>query len=499
MFAMRDAIGHYEQARQLMTEHRLQVPTGELAHLFTRLGRAYEHRNEASAAHAIYQTMLESARHNADPGMECAALNHLAVLVSEDFSQLGNALALLQAALVVAERHQDRRGIAETQWSMARVNYYILNLDTSLTYAKQAYALACELEEQDLAAKTFNILAYTTRALGQWEEAAAFAEEARQHFVAQGDRMMEADCLSRIADARINCGQPYEGLTAARLAYAISCEIEHPWGQANCGYQLVRNLLEIGSYEEALTIALQCTEIARTLTFNIILFVNLVSLGLAYQALLLPEKALQAHLEALETSKKVPSSRYIGLSISLLCVDYALAGDWETAASYARQALAIRNPREVVCPEVPRWPETFALVQAGASAQATEDLEAFQQLFGGNKRCSISYARACAVLAEAQGESERARLCLQEASAAAKTIGLPGELWQAEAALARLYMARAEHEQATLAFARAAAIVEELAGKITNYELRSQFLASPQVQALFKRVSDPHDHRDLHT
>ncbi|GER89953.1 hypothetical protein KDW_41150 [Dictyobacter vulcani] len=485
VFAMRDAIGHYEQARLLMAEHKLQISADELAHLFTRLGRAYEHRNDASAAHAIYQTMLETALQRADPGMECAALNHLAVLVSEDFSQMESAMALLQKALVVAERHHDRRGVAETQWSLARVNYYILNLDASLTYVKQAYALACELEQQDLVAKSFNIFAYTTRALGQWEEAAAFAEEARQRFAAQGDRMMEADCLSRIADAQINCGQPYEGLAAARLAYAISCEIEHPWGQANCGYQLVRNLIEIGSYEEALTIALQCTEIARTLTFNIILFVNLVSLGLAYQALLLPEKALQAHLEALEMSKTVPSARYIGLSNSLLCVDYALTGDWETASTYARQALTVRDPRAVVCPEVPRWPETLALVFAGASVQAAEDLQAFYQLFGANKRCSISYARARAVLAESQGEIVCAQAWLQEAIEGAKNIGLPGELWQAEAELARLYLAGEEHEQAAQAFARAATVVKELASKITNDELRMQFLTSPLVQRLF--------------
>ncbi|GCE09419.1 ATP-binding protein [Dictyobacter aurantiacus] len=487
VFAIRDAIRHYEQAHQLINKQEMQVPAAELAHLFTQLGRAYEHRNDAQAAHATYQMMLTTARQSADPGMECSALNHLAVLISEDFSQMPRAMALLHDALVVAERSHDKRAIAQTQWSLARVNYYVLNLDASLSYARQAYALASELEQHDLIANSLNILAYITRALGQWEEAASYAEEARQRFATQGNRMMEADCLSRIADARINCGQPYEGIAAARSAYAISCEIEHPWGQANCGYQLVRNLVEIGYYEEALTIALQSTAIARTLTFNIILFVNLISLGLAYQALLLPEKALHAHMEAWELSETVPSSRYTGLSISLLCIDYALIGDWETASMYARQALVMRDPRAVVCPEAPRWPETVALLYTGASTQATEDLQTFYQLFGANKRCSISYARARAALAEAQGETEQALTCLQQASALAKDLGLPGERWQAEAALGRLHQSREEHEQAAQAFARAAAVVEELASKITNDELRSQFLASPQVRSLFSR------------
>ncbi|GLV53900.1 hypothetical protein KDH_07510 [Dictyobacter sp. S3.2.2.5] len=154
---------------------------------------------------------------------------------------------------------------------------------------------------------------------------------------------------------------------------------------------------------------------------------------------------------------------------------------------YAQQALVTRDPRAVVCPEAPRWPETAALLYAGASTQAAEDLQTFHQLFGTNKRCFISYARARAALAEAQGETEQALACLQQASASAKDLGLPGELWQAEAALGRLYQSSEEHEQAAQAFARAAAVVEELASKITNDDLRSQFLASPQVRSLFSR------------
>ena len=134
-------------------------------------------------------------------------------------------MALLQEALAVAERNNDRMGLAETQWSLARVHYYVLNLQASLDHGKQAYALARELGEQDLTARSLNILAYTTRALGRWEEAASVAEEARQLYGAQGNRVMEADSLGKIGDALINLGQPHEGVTAARAAYAISLQM----------------------------------------------------------------------------------------------------------------------------------------------------------------------------------------------------------------------------------------------------------------------------------
>lgn len=73
-------------------------------------------------------------------------------------------------------------------------------------------------------------------------------------------------------------------------------------------------------------------------------------------------------------------------------------------------------------------------------------------------------------------------------------IGLPGELWQAEVALGRLYLAHEKYEQATQAFARAMVIVERLASALTSDELRSHFLASSQVQDLFTLQEESHIH-----
>jgi hypothetical protein len=96
VFAMRDAIGHYEQARQLANEHKMDIPVTSLHHLYSQLGRAYEIRNDARAAQAIYQTMLETARRMHEAEMECVALNRQAVLEGEDFFRLERSLALLQ-------------------------------------------------------------------------------------------------------------------------------------------------------------------------------------------------------------------------------------------------------------------------------------------------------------------------------------------------------------------------------------------------------------------
>src|SRR5205807_8769466 len=63
-------------------------------YLYSQLGRAYEIRNDARAAQATYQTMVETARRMHDVEMECVALNRQAVLEGEDFFRLERAMAL---------------------------------------------------------------------------------------------------------------------------------------------------------------------------------------------------------------------------------------------------------------------------------------------------------------------------------------------------------------------------------------------------------------------
>jgi tetratricopeptide (TPR) repeat protein len=136
----------------------------------------------------------------------------------------------------------------------------------------------------------------------------------------------------------------------------------------------------------------------------------------------------------------------------------------------------------VIFAETPRWPETAALLYAGESEQASKDLHHFREHFGANKRCCIVLTQALAALAQLRGESEQAIAYLREAIAGAGEIGLPGEHWQAEAALGRLYLAREEHEPARQAFTRAATAIKQLAANINSDEMRTQFLAAPPVR-----------------
>ena len=56
---------------------------------------------------------------------------------------------------------------------------------------------------------------------------------------------------------------------------------------------------------------------------------------------------------------------------------------------------------------------------------------------------------------------------------------LPGELWQIKTSLAELYEERGDREEARQAFSGAAEVVQQLAAKIWDKELREGFLSAP--------------------
>jgi hypothetical protein len=67
-------------------------------------------------------------------------------------------------------------------------------------------------------------------------------------------------------------------------------------------------------------------------------------------------------------------------------------------------------------------------------------------------------------------------------------LGLPGERWQIQAALGRLYEAIGQQEQAHTAFGEAATIIQGLAEGIKDETLRTRFLAGPQIQPVLQHA-----------
>ena len=493
VFAVRDAIAYYEEARRLArrsdgdnlqaAKESVAVSPSDLSQLYLQLGWAYELRGEFAQAKSLYDEMLTRAREMHEPVMECAALNRLATLIPQYSRDVTSMEGLLQQALTVAESSQNTAGVAETVWHLAQTGFYTGKMEASLLYAERALALARELHLQELIGRSLHALATLESALGRWEESLSHAQEGRACYAALGNRPREAACLGMMATARILEGQPQEGIALARAAYAIGAEIEDPSGQIQAAFQLELGLLDSGAYSEALSVIQQSVALARAHEIKPFVVIMLNESGNVYRAMLALEAAHVAHSEALARCESILPPLWVGRIAGELCADCALAGQWQEAYPYALKAAALRHPT-IMYGGLARWHETEALLRGGSVEQAREEVHRFGERVGNRRRYRIPYLRSLAVLAQWDGDTEQAISHLQQAVQLAEEIGLPGELWQLLAALGGSHRSDKNETAVQQAFARAAQVVQSLAARIEDEQQRTTFLSAQQVRAV---------------
>ena len=171
-------------------------------------------------------------------------------------------------------------------------------------------------------------------------------------------------------------------------------------------------------------------------------------------------------------------------------MNYAVAGQWDQAHTYAVRAMALRESfdKTIILFDFYRQYETEALLRGGDERQAREAVHRLGEGVGPNRRFHIPYLRSVAVLAGWEGHSEQAIGHLREAAGLAAEIGLPAEQWQIQAALGALYEAGGEPAQAHTAYGEAATIIQGLAEGIKEEALRARFLAGPQIHPVLQHV-----------
>src|SRR5579884_358404 len=490
LFAVRDAIAHYERARQVAAQWQSQprLPSGivadSLRHLYSQLGRAYEFLSEVEPALCVYDEMLAFAQASNMPEMKCAALNRLATVMIHKTYNLEQAMSLLQQALQVAGESNDTLGLAETEWSLAQLHFYHFDVNAAIAHGKRALELARQLERPELIARCLNVVSYATKDAGFWEESAIYAQEATIVYRQLGDRAMEVDSLCVLSSIAINTGQLQAAIDTALEAQRIAVEAENWWGQANALYHLAQAAMGQGEYGKALALARECVSTAHT--HGVIPWQgNSFTLsGTVYRAVLALDEARAMHEKSLAFHQQIRSQPLSRVAAAELCADYALAEAWEEAAGYALQAIEPQTPVFLLCSRLQRWYEVETLLRAGEVERATSYVQYLGKAIGTSKRHRIPYLRALAILA--RGQAGEAITHLQEAANLAEEIGLPGELWPILAALAALHRQQGHEEQAIVAYEQAALILNRLADSLEDTQQKAAFLASPAARRVLE-------------
>jgi DNA-binding SARP family transcriptional activator/tetratricopeptide (TPR) repeat protein len=512
VFAVRDAIVHYERAREMLDAgRRLEEGTGpsiqDVEHLHAQLGRAYEMAEDWNKARAAYETMLAFARGAGDVRLEVVALNHLAVFLFHQENDPRRVTALLEEARRVAEEAGLAEVLAETECNLVDVTVLRTgDFVRSRLLAEEALASARVMERQDLVARVVTTLARLEYAHGRLEAASAYAVEgaelsrelAERPAAARtghpsmvvgvmglsaswraGNKALQIQCLTYLALVRTYQGRVQEGMAIAREARAISKALPERMETMSL-YALGVGLQGAGEYEEALGLARRGTERAREVQDKFLLASNLVRLGEAHEVLQNLEEARAAYEEAVDLG------HYKAYSYARFCVLAALSEDWHDAHAHARRAHEVEMFFHPMF-SIHLHCEVEALLRAGDEGLAREEVRRFAERARANERDRMSYLRSLAVLSEWEGDTKRAIDHLHEAEALSEEIGPPGELWQIRARIGELHERRGQVGEAREAFSRAAQTLRDLAAKIKDEGLREGFFSAPQVRRVLQR------------
>jgi hypothetical protein len=133
------------------------------------------------------------------------------------------------------------------------------------------------------------------------------------------------------------------------------------------------------------------------------------------------------------------------------------------------------------------WYEIEALLRGGDSELARAEVDRLGKIVGDNQRYRLPLLRSQAVLAQWDGDPDRAITYLQAAVALAHEIGLPGEEWSILSALGGVFADRGDQTRAQQAWNASADIILRLAETIDEEELRVGFLAAGPVQSVLKK------------
>ncbi len=379
-------------------------------------------------------------------------------------------------------RGERQRAAEETQEA------YTWSPRYALERAGEALSLAREMGQEDLISQSLYNSVLVSAWAGRWEGIASKAREARQLFAAADDRVMEGESLTLAAWAEVLEGRAGEGLKLGRERLSTARETGDRDLYLADSHGLVLALLEVGEYEEALSVARRGAEAARSLGHPARSMVALMILGDAQKSLFQLDEARATYSEV---SGMINIPQYRALVHSKLCAVAALKGDWQKARDQALQAAKLKGDVVVQLSAPFHFHlEVEALLRGGDGALVREELRRFVEAVGESPRTRISCLRARAVLERWDNETLAAIEHLREAEALAGAFGLPGELWEVRTDLGELYVERGEREEARTAFSMVGEILRRLAGKLEDGGLREGFLSVPRIRRVLDKSAE---------
>jgi class 3 adenylate cyclase/tetratricopeptide (TPR) repeat protein len=245
LHAVAEAIAHYSQA--LACAQKVALDDGQLIHLYTRLGRAFELNNQFEAALRNYQEMIAVAAERESGSLKLASLSAQCIIraTQTPLYDPPQARALAEQALTLARQLDDRTTEAKVLWGMLLVEAWG-NGDNhkALEYGLRSLELAGELGLREQMGYTYTNLVNVYWNLDQLEAARKANREAQAIWEESGNLPMLADAYTMKQNALLFEGKTETILEIAQKSLQLSQSIGNAWNQLTALHFMIHAYVE---------------------------------------------------------------------------------------------------------------------------------------------------------------------------------------------------------------------------------------------------------------
>jgi class 3 adenylate cyclase/tetratricopeptide (TPR) repeat protein len=482
---------HYERGEVWEKALEYSVKAGQKLQQAYANREALDHYNRALA-------ICERLGNEADPSVLLtihAGKGAMLFILSEFFS----SVEAYQHMREVAQQLGNRTKEAEALYQIALSFCYAHEFEKALEYADQAKVLALEIGAKNILAGSLYVTGFVPFVTGKLDDATRYLGESLQtnregggDKVLEGVNLLQLGHLHRFKGEHAQALQLYEqGITTGRTHNLQLVAHRLLWGRSLA-------LCDKGEYEQALACLHEARGGCERLGDKFFQCRILNTLGWVYGELYNLERAIQYNKEGAEVSYQLGEPEIIRNAEINLGDNYLLPGDTEQAQQYLEKVYRDSQQSGKWGEEWMKWRYSQHCCHSLGELWLTK----------GDADKALRFAEECLQLAEPtesrknmvkgwrlqgqaycmQGRRAEAEAVLQKALALAQEIGNPPQLWKTYQALGELYEHQGATDRARSAYATALEVIEGVASRLQDQEIKQTFLSARPVQEIRRKI-----------
>jgi tetratricopeptide (TPR) repeat protein len=513
VYAHAEAIGYYNRALDIVKQGQLPdraYRVGEfnllnspnspdsqthLTHLYLHLGRTLELTSQYEQALATYTDLERLAQERDDRPMELAALLARITPLATVTAVFDPAQAerLSEQALSLAQALGDRAAEAKILWNRLIIYRNINKLPQAVTSGQRALALVRQLDLPEQMAFVLHDLGYCFAFMADFKPALASFGEAIEVWRARGNLPMLGDSLTGACLVSVFTGEYDAAIAFFEEALQLSQALNSLWALAGCRHNIGYVYAERGQVAEAITVMEESIRLSEQVGFISPLIIVRADLATLYGGLGAVGRGLViARLAVGVAETKMPILRLYALAaLTRLRLWQGRLVEAESLVGQMKQ-----DPHQDgwgIFPALILQVEAELALAQGRHERAkkigAEAITALRRLGGRAFLPAALYTQGQALLG--LGDIAAARQALAQARAEAEALGARRTGWKILAALAEVEAQQGHKTTAAELRREARAILDAIIAHIPTADLRTSFLALPEVRQVLEGSEFP--------